>query len=272
LALRPPLGPHPVAVEVIVLASGSSGNSLLVRAGGSEFLVDAGLSARKLESRIREAGSDPARLAGILLTHEHSDHASAVCVFSKKWEVPVYSNSSTARAICDAKAAGEIRWRLFETGARFEVAGVGVRSFSVPHDAADPVAFRIEEADTAFAVLTDLGYVTRLIVESLRGVRGMLLETNYDGTLLEKDTRRPWSVKQRITSRHGHLSNADAANLLAQVDAPELSTIILGHLSRDCNCPQLAAGVITNCFAGRAKIPRVHCAGQDAASPVFAIT
>lgn len=259
-------------MEVVVLGSGSAGNSLLVRTAHCQLLVDAGLSSRKLELRLREAGTEPTQLHGILLTHEHADHAAAVRVFSKKWSVPVYCNSATARAISESRESSAVQWKLFETGSRFEICGTGVRSFSVPHDAADPVAFRIEEGDVAFAVLTDLGYVTRLVVESLRGVRGLLLETNYDGELLERDTKRPWSVKQRISSRHGHLSNTDAAALLGQLDAPQLSTVILGHMSRDCNCPQLAAQIIGGSFADRPVVPLVHCAEQDAPSPAFVIS
>ena len=125
---------------------------------------------------------------------------------------------------------------------------------------------------SCFGVLTDLGYATRLVFEMLRGIRALLIETNHDEELLQKDARRPWSVKQRILSRHGHLSNTAAARVLSELEAP-LQQIILGHLSRDCNSPQLALdsaarGLATGC-SNQASI---HCAGQDAPGPAFLIT
>ena len=259
--------------EVITLASGSEGNATLVRKESAAFLVDAGLSARQLEARLLAMGSSTEELSGILLTHEHGDHTSALKVLLTRHEhLPLFCNPLTARALRESGLIHE-DWKLFETGSEFSLGSFAIRAFSVPHDAADPVGFRISSNGSCFGVLTDLGYATRLVFEMLRGIRVLLIETNHDEELLQKDSRRPWSVKQRILSRHGHLSNSAAARVLSELEAP-LERIILGHLSRDCNSPQLAldsaaqAVALTGCSA-RASI---HCARQDEPGPVFVIT
>jgi phosphoribosyl 1,2-cyclic phosphodiesterase len=259
--------------EVITLASGSEGNATLLRNESTAFLVDAGLSARQLEARLAAMGSSIERLSGILLTHEHGDHTSALKVLlTRHQKLPLFCNPLTARALREAGLVHE-EWKLFETGSEFSLGSFAIRAFSVPHDAADPVGFRISSNGSCFGVLTDLGYATRLVFEMLRGIRALLIETNHDEELLHNDSRRPWSVKQRILSRHGHLSNSAAARVLSELEAP-LERIILGHLSRDCNSPKLAldsaarALALTGCGA-RASI---HCARQDEPGPVFVIT
>jgi phosphoribosyl 1,2-cyclic phosphodiesterase len=258
--------------EVITLASGSDGNAALVRNETAAFLVDAGLSARQLTARMQAVGTSPEQLSGILLTHEHGDHTSALRVLLMRHEVPVFCNPLTARALQDAGLVhGD--WKLFQTGSEFSIGSFAIRPFSVPHDAADPVGFRISSNGSCFGVLTDLGYATRLVFEMLRGIRALLIETNHDEELLQKDARRPWSVKQRILSRHGHLSNAAAARVLAELEAP-LEHIILGHLSRDCNSPQLALDSVARGLAigGCSTRASLCCAAQDAPSPVVLIT
>jgi len=257
--------------EVITLGSGSAGNATLVRSETSAFLVDAGLSAKQLTSRLQGCGLSVAQLSGILLTHEHGDHTRSLKVLLAQHGVPVYCNALTARALQDGGLTHQ-GWKLFQNGSAFELGDFSIRPFSVPHDAADPVGFRISAQGVCFGVLTDLGHATRLVFDSLRGIQALLIETNHDEELLQKDTKRPWSVKQRILSRHGHLSNASAARVLAELDAP-LEHIILCHLSRDCNSPQLAIAHIAQSLAaaGRGQAAKIHCAGQDEPSPVFRI-
>jgi phosphoribosyl 1,2-cyclic phosphodiesterase len=162
---------------------------------------------------------------------------------------------------------------LFETGSEFSLGSFAIRPFSVPHDATDPVGFRISSNGSCFGVLTDLGYATRLVFEMLRGIRVLLIETNHDEELLQKDPRRPWSVKQRILSRHGHLSNSAAARVLSELEAP-LEQIILGHISRDCNSPELAldSAVRAVAITGYSARVSIYCARQDEPSPAFVIT
>ncbi len=254
--------------EVITLGSGSSGNAALVRNGASAFLVDAGLSSKQLTTRLAACGVMPEQLAGILLTHEHSDHTSSLKVLLGKHGLPVFCNAMTARALQDG-GLKHTNWRLFQTGAEFSLGDFAVRAFSVPHDAADPVGFRISTNGGCLGVLTDLGYATRMVFDALRGVKAILIETNHDEDLLQKDTKRPWSVKQRILSRHGHLSNAAAARVLAELEAP-LHHVILGHLSRDCNSPQLAAGCVGRALEGRAGA--ICCAPPDQPGSPLRIT
>jgi phosphoribosyl 1,2-cyclic phosphodiesterase len=246
-------------LEVITLGSGSSGNAALVRDGTTSILVDAGLSAKQLTARLAACGVQPGELAGILVTHEHGDHTSSLRVLLNRHSLPVYCNAMTARALQDGGLKHN-NWRLFQNGAEFSLGGFTVRPFSVPHDAADPVGFRISSSDGCFGVLTDLGYATQMVFDALRGVKAILIETNHDEDLLQKCTKRPWSVKQRILSRHGHLSNAAAARVLVELDAP-LHHVILGHLSRDCNSPQLALDCVGQALAGRGGA--VCCAAPD---------
>jgi len=273
-------------IEVFVLGSGSAGNSALVRAEGTTILVDAGMSARKIEERIRHLGVEIADIDGILLTHEHGDHTAALKVLQRKRATPVYANSMTARTLGGHVPAGS--WRLFESGNRFQIGALSISTFRVPmprrdtlfdgprppcvelqqpHDAVDPVGFRISCQGSCFGILTDLGHATRPVLDALRGVQGLLIETNYDEQLLQLDTRRPWSVKQRISSRHGHLSNAAAAKVLEELSAEELRMVILAHLSRDCNKPELAITAIRDCLqrTGRGHT-QVTCAEQDPVS------
>lgn len=253
--------------EVITLGSGSAGNATLVRSRTTAFLVDAGLSARQLARRLAECALEPHQLAGVVLTHEHSDHTGALRVLLSRHELPVFCNPLTAHALKDGGLThGD--WRLFQTGSEFAVGDFAVRSFAVPHDASDPVGFRITCGEASFGVLTDLGHATSAVFEMLRGIRALLIETNYDEALLQRDTRRPWSVKQRILSRHGHLSNSAAASVVRQLEAP-LTEIILGHLSRDCNSPELAIAAMQTAVGQRPC--RVHCAGQHEKGPPLAI-
>jgi len=249
-----------------VLASGSSGNALLVRAGGATVLVDAGLSARRLATRIAGCGVDPGSLSGILLTHEHGDHARGLKIFLSKYRVPVFANPLTADHLKRTGVVAE--WNLFSSGATFQVGPLDVHAFSVPHDAADPVGFVLRSEGAGFAVLTDLGYATRHVVDSVRGVSALLIETNHDEELLRLDTKRPWAVKQRILSRHGHLSNAAAAAIVAEVATEALAHVMLGHLSRDCNSPEIAVAAVDAALknSGHADVC-VCCAPPDDDSP-----
>ena len=257
-------------LEVTVLASGSSGNALLVRSGDCCVLVDAGLSARRLGTCLEACGVAPESLSGILLTHEHGDHTKGLKVFVAKHRVPVFANPLTADHL--KRAGVGARWNLFSSGSGFALGNIEVLPFSVPHDAADPVGFVLRSDGTGFAVLTDLGYATRQVVESVRGVHALLIETNHDEALLQNDTRRPWSVKQRILSRHGHLSNSAAAEIVAEVATDALRHVLLGHLSRDCNSPELAVMAVgSRLEAGGRQAVQVRCARADEEAPMLSL-
>ncbi|MEI6278285.1 MAG: MBL fold metallo-hydrolase [Verrucomicrobiae bacterium] len=258
-------------LEVNVLASGSSGNALLLRSGGCSVLVDAGLSARRLASRLDACGAPPESLTGILLTHEHGDHTRGLKVLLARHRIPVFANPLTADHLKRAGVGAE--WNLFSSGATFRLGSFEILAFSVPHDAADPVGFLLRANGSTFGVLTDLGHATRHVVESVRGVKALLIETNHDEGLLQQDTKRPWPVKQRILSRHGHLSNAAAAALVADVATGSLTHVLLGHLSRDCNSPDLAIAAVGSRLREKGHMNvTIQCAAAEDDAPVVRVT
>lgn len=247
-------------MRLAVLGSGSGGNSAVLMARETTLLVDAGLSARQLCKRLESIGVDPDSLDGILLSHEHSDHARGLEVFLRKRRVPVYANALTREHLHE-RVGDNVEWRIFQRGQSFQVGGITAEAFALPHDAVDPAGFVCEANGARVGFATDFGHVTTLVRERLRGVCALLVEANYDQGMLEEDTRRPWSIKQRISSRHGHLSNEQTVALVEELLPHGLNTVVLGHLSRDCNCPDLAAAVM------RAAVPggrlNVHVASQD---------
>ncbi|MBT7958057.1 MAG: MBL fold metallo-hydrolase [Akkermansiaceae bacterium] len=249
-------------MKMAVLGSGSGGNATLVSCGRTHVLVDAGLSAKQLVIRMESLGIVPEQLDGILITHEHSDHARGVDVLLRKRDIPVYANALTREALSD-KMKSTVPWRVFRSGQDFKLGELNVQAFCIPHDAAEPVGFVISGAATRLSMVSDVGHVTHLMRESLRQSDGIYIEANYDPGMLEQDTKRPWATKQRITSRHGHLSNEQTADLLAEVACEKLKVVMLSHLSSDCNCPDIAARLVAERLVGRG-LPNVlvQCAHQ----------
>jgi phosphoribosyl 1,2-cyclic phosphodiesterase len=255
-----------------MLGSGSAGNSALVSTDHCRILVDGGLSARQLVVRLALCGVTPGQLDGVLLTHEHGDHVYGLEVLCRKFQIPIYCNSLTAEAIRCSSLASHRNWRLFRTGSEFSIYDITVQTFPVPHDAVDPVGFAFHAGSGALGYITDLGCATKMLVERLRRVHTLVIETNHDEKLLQNDPQRPWPVKQRIQSRHGHLSNTAAAAVLEQLLPGKIERVVLGHLSRDCNTPVLAGGAMRDLLARceRTEI-EVHCAGQSEISGPFRI-
>ena len=231
-------------VHLTILGSGSNGNCAYLETGETRLLIDAGLSGRQIRQRLLSIGRAPEGLNGILITHDHSDHTQGLTALAAKLQVPVYCNRLTRDAI---EYSLEIKcdFRTFETGATFELGDTSVETFSVPHDAQDPVGFMVRTGAGNFGFLTDLGHATKLVLQRVRPANVLVLESNHDVEMLQNDPRRPWSLKQRILSRHGHLSNEAAADALQEVVSAELRHLYLAHLSRDCNRPELAHRVMT---------------------------
>lgn len=226
-----------------VLASGSSGNCAYLETEEARLLIDAGLSARQIRQRLLGIGRTPENLSGILVTHEHTDHTQGLGVLAGKLRIPIYCNRLTKEAI-QLQFEQKLEFRLFSTGDAFDLNDVHVETFNIPHDAYDPVGFLLQTASGNVGFLTDLGHATRLVIERVRRANALVLEANHDVKMLQDDMRRPWSTKQRILSRHGHLSNEAAAQLAEQIASPELQHLYLGHLSSDCNRPELAREVV----------------------------
>ena len=254
-----------------VLGSGSAGNCALVQTGQCRLLVDGGLSARQIIARLGAAGIAPETLDGILITHEHGDHVGGLEVFCKKFAVPVYCNPLTADTLQRGAGTGKKEWRLFWTGSEFAIKDITVQTFPVPHDAVDPVGFVLRNGEGALGFLTDLGHATKLVYERVRGVQTLVIETNHDEKMLQEDKRRPWAVKQRIMSRHGHLSNAAAANVVAELLGNGLERVILGHLSRDCNSPEVALATVRSKVSESGGRVEVYCASQTEISSCYHI-
>ena len=229
-----------MSVQFTILGSGSGGNCAYLEAGETRLLIDAGFSARQIRERLAGIGRAPEGLTGILITHEHGDHITGLGTLCAKTGATIYANRFTREAIEKQFPAAGLKFAVFETGAAFTVGEVEVQSFSVPHDAMDPVGFLLRTLAGNIGFLTDLGHATKLILERVKPANVLVLEANHDLKLLQEDTRRPWSTKQRILSRHGHLSNEAAAEVAVQLANADLHRIYLGHLSRDCNRPELA--------------------------------
>ena len=221
----------------------------MVECDGKYLLVDAGLSAKQLNLRLAALGVDPAKLTGILLTHEHGDHVRGLDVFLRKCPVPVIASVMTGRVVQEGLRA-PAKWIAFESGQKFSWEGFDFKTFSLPHDAVEPVGYVIARGERSMGVATDLGHVDTQVLQALRGVEGLVLEANYDWPMLEADTKRPFSTKQRISSQHGHLSNDQAADLIAQILPEGLKRVILAHLSGDCNCPIKAVEIVREKIGG----------------------
>lgn len=258
-------------LKLAVLGSGSSGNSALVCNGDTRILIDAGLSARQLCLRLHEIGVEPDSLTAIVLTHEHGDHTRGIDVFCRRRHLPIYATTHTCAVMREGIEAG-VTWKQFEAGNSFQIEDVKIDSFSVPHDAIDPVGFLFRCGRSSLGVLSDVGHVTRMIIDRLKGVDTLFAEANYDEVLLQNDTKRPWATKQRISNRHGHLSNEQTADLVSEIAGPNLTRVVLGHLSSDCNTPELAAGVVATRLRdrGHAEVT-VECAARDAILPLLPV-
>jgi phosphoribosyl 1,2-cyclic phosphodiesterase len=254
--------------SLTVLGSGSRGNCSLVATAECRLLLDAGLSARQIVQRLEAAGVRPESLDGILVTHEHSDHIAGLSIFCRRFNVPIYANPLTAETLRRESLENYAHWKLFATGAVYSIKDIEIQSFYVPHDAVDPTAFVLTANEGSIGFLTDLGYAPKLALERIRNVDILVVETNHDERMLQEDSKRPWSVKQRIMSRHGHLSNESAAKLVASIAGQRLRHVVLGHLSRDCNRPELALGAMEK--LGLSGID-LFCADQYEVSPAFAL-
>ena len=225
-------------MKLSVLGSGSAGNSIVF---GSErtgyWLVDAGLSAKQICLRLEQMGVRLEQIKGIFITHEHKDHIGGLKVLLKKAQIPVYVSELTQEFLV-SQLQMQADWAIFEPGQKFSLGKLQVEAIRVPHDATDPVGYVFQYEEYRIGVVTDLGYASDSLINRLKGVEILYLESNYDVKMLELDQKRPWSIKQRISSRHGHLSNEQALEMVKVLAENGLNKVALGHLSRDCNTPE----------------------------------
>ena len=234
-----------MGVSLSMLASGSRGNCAIVASASTRILVDAGISCREAFKRMKALGEDPHSLSAILITHEHSDHVYGLATLAKKLRIPVFMTGAThqawARALRNDKGERPQleKFERFEAGHRFQVGDIEVKPFTIPHDAADPVgfAFRAEGVKIGFA--TDLGYLPVSVRDHLRGSDVLVMESNHDLEMLRVGPY-PWSVKQRVMSRVGHLSNVALADFFTSDYDNSATFIVLAHLSEQNNHPEIA--------------------------------
>jgi len=234
-----------MAVSVTVLASGSKGNCTLVSSSGTRLLIDAGLSCRELLRRLLLCGHDACGIDAILITHEHTDHVAGLRVLARRLKIPVYITASTyqeyQRGARDAAGhrVNLDRRELFASGTGFQVGDITVTPFTIPHDAVDPVGFTFRSDGIKVGICTDLGYMPANVRNHLRGCHVLMIESNHDLELL-RGGPYPWSVKQRVMSRVGHLSNDALADFLTTDYDGGAEFLILAHLSEQNNHPEIA--------------------------------
>ncbi len=260
-----------MGVSVSVLASGSRGNSAIVQSSTTWILVDAGISCRETFKRMRAAGHDPHSLSAILITHEHSDHIYGLLVLAKKLNVPVFMTGATHQAwarmmrdengMCPELA----RLEVFSAGKSFHIGDIAITPFTIPHDAIDPVGFTFRAEGVKVGIATDLGYMPPSVCDHLRGCDVLVIEANHDLEML-RGGPYPWSVKQRVMSRVGHLSNDALAEYIATNYDGGASYLVLAHISEQNNHPELARKAAEQALGVRRTLlrNRVMLAAQTA--------
>lgn len=224
------------------IASGSSGNCIYVGSEATHLLVDVGISGKRTEAGLQELDLTGRDVDGILITHEHADHVSGLGVMARKYGIPVYATAGTIKAMKDCGSLGDVDPALFhevQEDKKFIIKDLTVNPIRISHDAAQPVGYRISYGSRRVAVCTDLGVYNDYTVECLRGMDALLLEANHDVNMLQVGPY-PYYLKQRILSDRGHLSNENSGRLLCRILHDGLKAVLLGHLSKENNLPELA--------------------------------
>lgn len=224
------------------LASGSKGNCIYLGTGQTKVLIDAGISAKAIQSRLSEINVDLADIDAILITHEHTDHIQGLKILAYKMGIPVLANHETAKGIVETFHDCP-KFKIFSTGETFEFGDLEIHPFSIQHDTVDPVAFTIKAGNLKMGFCTDLGFATTLVQSQLQWCDYLYLEANHQPSMVHASSR-PMIYKQRVLSRSGHLSNEACGTLLAHVFHPKLKHVHLAHLSSECNSPETAIQVV----------------------------
>jgi len=239
-------------MKLTVLGSGSSGNAALIVAGETRVLIDAGLSAKEIARRLALVGEDVKKLDGVLVTHEHGDHAGGLRVLLRTVDCPVYISGETCDAYVSERSnlndeeprkrakALEDRVEPIESSKDFRIGEIDFHPFTIPHDAADNFGFTATHQGVKIATLMDFGHITTLVGERLRGCAAIVIESNHSRDMLKACDAYPWELKQRILSRLGHLSNEDLADWIRDSFDGSARYLVLTHLSQRANNPYLA--------------------------------
>jgi phosphoribosyl 1,2-cyclic phosphodiesterase len=236
------LGLAAAPLRLCVLGSGSAGNCVVVESGSHRLLVDAGFSCRQIERRLLAVGVEPSTVGAIVLTHEHGDHVRGAARFARRHGSAIYGTRGTLEH--SGLAAGPARTHALRSSEARRVEGFLLRPFRVPHDAREPIGLVVEDGSgRRVGLAADLGSASRLAWAHLAGLDGLVVETNHDLDMLRRGPY-PWHLKQRVAGRHGHLSNREAAEGLAELITARLQWVVLYHLSRTNNSPALAVEAI----------------------------
>ncbi len=249
------------------LSSGSSGNSMFLRGGGTSLLIDAGLPARVITRSLASLDVAIKDIEGILITHEHNDHVRGAAVLARKYDIPIYANEGTAEQLSFMLPQNTVIRCLSSEGTRF--GDLLVKYFPVPHDAVAPIGFVFEADGVRAALATDLGHMTPQVVQAITGAQLIILESNHDEVMLAT-SRYPEHLKARIRSSHGHLSNTQAAQALKAAVHDDLRHIVLAHLSRENNDPGLARETVEAALSSNGHIP-IHVTGHFQVGPFLEI-
>lgn len=258
------------------LFSGSSGNAIYVGCGDTHILVDAGLSGTRVTNELGKIGLHPSQLSAILVTHEHTDHTQGVGILSRKFHLPVYATEGTWEGMASKIGSVDASNRCFiEPEQDFYMGGMNITPFATPHDANQSVGFSFECDGARFAIATDLGCIKKGWFNHVKGADAVLLESNYDPDMLQAGSY-PYELKRRILSNKGHLCNDDAGACALELVKAGARHIVLGHLSKENNFPELARCCTENTLrAGGAVIGedvRLDVAGRDGVTGIFAVT
>lgn len=251
-------------MRVTVLGSGSAGNAILVESGGTRLLVDAGFSGVDVERRLASVEVHPESIDALLITHDHTDHTHGMGVLARRWGTPLYLTEPT-RLACQRLLRGDEEIRTYTSQDTLRIGGLEIAPFLTVHDAVDPVAVTITEVESGdkLGVATDLGRPTATVRAALQHCHVLILESNYDDLML-RESIYPWSVKARIASSHGHLSNRAAAELATELTHPELACVVLAHLSERANDPGIASDVVGDALVAAGFRGMMTVGRQDA--------
>jgi phosphoribosyl 1,2-cyclic phosphodiesterase len=250
-----------MGVSVSVLASGSRGNSAVIQTSKTKILLDAGISCRETFKRLKALSEDPRSVSAVLITHEHCDHIYGLLTLSKKLRIPVFMTGAThqcwARSMRDENGVRPQieKLEVFASGRRLQIGDIEVMPFTIPHDAADPVGFTFRAEGVKIGFATDLGYVPASVRDHLRGCDVLVMESNHDVEMLRVGPY-PWSVKQRVMSRVGHLSNDALAQFFANDYDGDAAFVVLAHLSERNNHPEIARRAAIKALGSRQTLLR----------------
>lgn len=256
--------------KISVLASGSEGNAVLIRSQSTGIILDAGISVKRILESLDKLDVPHSLIKGVLVSHEHSDHSKSAGALCRKLKIPLYISANTYSYLAHRLGKVQDFLQYFESGIEFMIGDILVHPFYSSHDAVDSNNFSFEHNSRKLGVATDLGFPHKLTVHKLKGVHTLVLESNHDVEMLMNGSY-DWSLKQRVRSNYGHLSNDEAVGLISQIMHSEFKNIILAHLSKENNTPELALSTMRDYLKSLRSDIKLMVASQDTHTPLIDI-